>query len=419
MQRKITKSFPQGRIITDAPLQEYLEGLGLSLRGRERTYVTASSDKAINAFAIWSDSIVIYSGIIALCETEAELAGIIAHEQAHVSSRHLMRLADQTGFLNQLTALGLMIALFTQSEDAMEIFAGARSLQRSAQYSVQRDLEREADQQAIEAMGEAGFDLEGYLRALQRIHDSSGGGSPPEYMSTHPISTNRIAEVRSYIRNFESRSSSRRNAAHEADELSFLLARERAKHIANITGGKKAEGPYAAAAEAYGRLLRRAIEPQAALDILLPYAGNWLVAYELAEMLINHGDLENAVRIIEEARAFVPDNPALLARLLSILGRSGNGAAARRILRLMDPELRLRPAIAAAEVRLWHELDDELRYRIAVAHAKYVNGDISGLKREIEQLQKSAEDQPPSAALGRLELLAGKLANLESLLEEE
>lgn len=418
MQRKITRSFPQGRIITDAPLQEYIEGLGASLRGGDRTYVTASSDKAINAFAIWSDSIVIYSGIIALCETEAELAGIIAHEQAHVSSRHLMRLADQTGLLNQLTALGLMIALFTQSEDALEIFAGARSLQRSAQYSVQRDLEREADQQAVETMGESGLDLEGYLRALRRIHDSSGGGSPPEYMSTHPISTNRMAEVRSYIRNFESRSSSRRGL-HQADELSFLLARERAKHIANITGAREVAGPHAAAAAAYGRLLRRAIEPQEALDALLPHAGNWLVAYELAEMLMNHGDLEGAVRVIEEARTAAPDNPALLARLLSILGRSGNDAAARRILRLMAPKLRLHPAIAAAEVRLWHELGDELRYRVAIAHAKYVNGDIDGLKREIEQLQQSASDQPPSAALGRLELLAGKLANLESLLAEE
>ena len=187
MQRKISKSFPGGQISEDPILLYYLAGLNERFGNSERTYIAVNDAKAVNAFAIWSNAIVIYNGLIALCQSEAELAGVMAHERAHVDSRHLARLADQPGLMSSLTTIGMLVALFTQSQDAMEIFAGAQSLQRSAQYSIQRDLEREADQQAIVFMSRAGYEVEGYLRALQRIHESSGGGSPPEYMSTHPI----------------------------------------------------------------------------------------------------------------------------------------------------------------------------------------------------------------------------------------
>lgn len=417
MQRKISKSFPGGQISEDPILLYYLAGLNARFDNSERTYIAVNDAKSVNAFAIWSNAIVIYNGLIALCQSEAELAGVMAHERAHVDSRHLARLADQTGLMSSLTTIGMLVALFTQSQDAMEIFAGAQSLQRSAQYSIQRDLEREADQQAIVFMSRAGYEVEGYLRALQRIHDSSGGGSPPEYMSTHPISTNRIAEVRSYIRNQAERSGNRRRQA-EADELSFLLVRERARFRSHITSGKQVDSPYAAVAEAYGKLLLRSIEPADALEILLPYADNWIIAYELSELYMAAGDVGSAVDVLENARAKDPENIPLLAKLLSILGRTGSEQAARRLLRLMPAELRLEPAIIDAEIRLWYELNDQLRYRVAIAHSKFAQGKLDGLENEIKQIQASMADQPPSAAVGRLELLAGKLANLEHLLEQ-
>ncbi|MEO0984246.1 MAG: M48 family metallopeptidase [Cyanobacteria bacterium J06639_14] len=137
-------------------------------------------DDSINAFATSGGFVYINKGLMQEAETEAELAGVMAHEIGHIVGRHAINqmreitlasgIAGALGVdQSTLVAIGVELALF-------------RPHSREAEY--------EADGLGFENLGAAGYDQQGSVTFMQKLAD--GGGSPPEFFSTHPHPENRV-----------------------------------------------------------------------------------------------------------------------------------------------------------------------------------------------------------------------------------
>lgn len=160
-------------------------------------------DSSLNAFAVPGGHIFVHSGLVETARTPDELAGVLAHEVAHITQRHMARQAA-AGRQTQLSSLLLIMAGILagmqgegEAAEALVMGAGAYSQQEMLAYS--RAHEREADRLGIKYLTAAGFDPEGLPGFLKRLQSWSQlqGATPAPYLSTHPLTQERVADARS------------------------------------------------------------------------------------------------------------------------------------------------------------------------------------------------------------------------------
>jgi Zn-dependent protease with chaperone function len=141
-----------------------------------------------NAMALPSGTIVVTDDLVALAEDDRELLGVLAHEAGHVDHRHGLR------NMLQNSMVGLVVAWFIG--DISSIAAAAPTALLEASYS--RSLEREADVYAVQVLRTNGIavrHLADLLRRLDEASGASGVGSALKYLSTHPATSERIAQL--------------------------------------------------------------------------------------------------------------------------------------------------------------------------------------------------------------------------------
>lgn len=159
--------------------------------------ITVIRDKSLNAFAAPAGQLFVHSGLILAMEDEAELAGVIAHELAHVSQRHLAQRIEQSKIISIGTAVGVLAgALLSGSgELGRAVAVGSIAGGQAAALKYTREDEREADQIGLNYLQKSGHDPFGLLKSFKRIqkHKLLGGVSAPlPYMLTHPGLVERI-----------------------------------------------------------------------------------------------------------------------------------------------------------------------------------------------------------------------------------
>ena len=155
-------------------------------------------DKMINAFALPGGNIGIYTGLLDVAETPAQLAAVISHEIAHVRLEH----ANARISANYATQVGVSLvgAVLGGSEGGNEQLYSLLGL--GAQVGVllpyNRSQESEADLLGLEYMAAAGFDPEASVALWRNMKEASGEG-PPEFLSTHPSKGTRIQTLRKHL----------------------------------------------------------------------------------------------------------------------------------------------------------------------------------------------------------------------------
>jgi len=105
-----------GQIVEDPEINEYLQSLGMRLasqahEGAHRFKFFAMRDSTINAFALPGGFIGVNAGLVTATRSEAELAGVIAHEIAHVTQRHIARSLQNAGRANMASLAGMLAAI--------------------------------------------------------------------------------------------------------------------------------------------------------------------------------------------------------------------------------------------------------------------------------------------------------------------
>ncbi len=194
-------------LVEDPEIANYLENLGYRLvarseySGREFHFFVVNS-QVINAFAGPGGHIGVHSGLIALTESEGELASVLAHEIAHVTQRHIARAVEATRQMSLPMAAAIIAAVLLGAQDAQ---LGSAALAAASAGSIQRQInftrsnEREADRIGLQILASAGYDPRDMPRFFQRMLRASGLPENPlfEFLRTHPLTTARIADTRS------------------------------------------------------------------------------------------------------------------------------------------------------------------------------------------------------------------------------
>jgi predicted Zn-dependent protease len=150
-------------------------------------------DPAINAFAIPGGHVYINTGLIANADNAAELAGVMAHEIAHVLARHSTEQISRQYGLSAIAGAVLGQNPGALAQIAAQIAAGGAM----ARFS--REAEREADEIGIQAMAAAGFNPLGMATMFEELMEQSKGGTPgrvEQFFSTHPLTAERVRDAR-------------------------------------------------------------------------------------------------------------------------------------------------------------------------------------------------------------------------------
>jgi predicted Zn-dependent protease len=165
-----------------------------------RFYVV--EDDSLNAFAIPGGAIYIHSGIIQKSQNVAELAGVMAHEIGHVTSRHIAKRYSQrrgTGIVANVLAIA--IAIVTGNPIAAQAGqAGVGIAATAYNASFTREDESEADDLAVRTLIKAGYDPDGLITMFQTLKGKEKGLRPPQFLLDHPATQDRIDHVSGQIR---------------------------------------------------------------------------------------------------------------------------------------------------------------------------------------------------------------------------
>ena len=204
--------------IDDPEVADYISALGARLLGaldgpprRDIGFFGVQED-TVNAFAMVGGNIGVHSGLIVLTQSESELAAVVAHEIAHVVQRHQARTAAGMGrsTLTSLAAMALAILLSRNSSssssgqmtEAAVATASAMQMQNFLDYT--REHEREADRVGVTMLERAGFDPRGAVAIFERMMRSNRLNElkgAPAYLRTHPLTTERIADLQDRLQN--------------------------------------------------------------------------------------------------------------------------------------------------------------------------------------------------------------------------
>lgn len=160
--------------------------------------VNVEKNDQLNAYCMPGGKIMVYSGLIEkLNTTDDELAAVIGHEIAHALREHGRERMSQA-YVQQfgLQALAAMLSKGT-SAAAGNVSMQAASMGSQLFFALPngREQERESDKIGLELAARAGYNPDAAVTLWQKM-DAQGGAKPPEFLSTHPASENRIAELR-------------------------------------------------------------------------------------------------------------------------------------------------------------------------------------------------------------------------------
>ena len=318
-----------GQVVEDPLVNEYINEIGNRVAAQTsdgdvnfRFFVI--DDSRINAFALPGGYIGVHTGLIEATRSEDELAGVLAHEVAHVTQRHLARAihaSSRQSILSTAVMLGAILAgVAGGGSDVMQAgMAVAQGTAAQAQINFTRANEHEADRVGIAALAGAGFDPYGmasFFDVMSRQNSRAPDERAPAFLMTHPVTASRVAEARDRARNY--------GHIRSEDSVSYSITRVRLI-VERFDTPQEAvnyfeKRPYQNQneIERYGRLLAymRAGDNYKALDIIenLMDRNPKVIAYHIAL-----GDLQvalkregQALRTFEDAVALFPRNVPLV-----------------------------------------------------------------------------------------------------------
>jgi len=195
----------------DEELTAYVRELAKDIADHSDLHIplrlTVLDSDEINAFAMPGGFLFVNTGLIAKAETESELAGVIAHEIAHVTARHGARMMNKASIASiffqaaQVAAnvyTGGMVGVGTYY--ALEYgFFGLGMVLDLTLLGVSRDYEEEADQLGAQYAWNAGYDPKGFVSFFDKMASQNGYVQSTSFFRTHPPFFERIVSTFSEI----------------------------------------------------------------------------------------------------------------------------------------------------------------------------------------------------------------------------
>lgn len=353
-----------GYIVQDPFLNEYIDSVGQRIathapRDGGRFTFFLINDPSINAFALPGGFIGVHTGLLIVTRTESELAGVLGHEAAHVTQLHIARrfaYQHQMRIPNIAATIAAALVASQAGGDAAAAVAGASALGTQGEINFTRTNEYEADRVGTNYLVQSGFDPNGMPDFFERLAQSSrlqGGSGVPEFLRTHPVETNRIAEARARIAKLSGKKAPRSGLQYYlAKARTVALSTRDPDSMADSFIRRLEQGKYQnASADRYGlaiclRRARRLDEAAQQIDQLLqntPESLAYLI--EAAEIAISRNDGETARSMFETAERLYPGDYRLAVSYGDALVKSGQN---RKALHVLRPALRRDPSYSDA-----------------------------------------------------------------------
>lgn len=213
--------------IDDPEITAYVQSVGyrlvaVSTDARQEFTFFVIRDRTINAFAMPGGFIGVHSGLLVNAQSESEFAGVMAHEVAHVTQRHLARQLQAQNQLTPLALLGLGLAALAARSNpqlAQGALIASQAAPVAAFLNYSRDFEREADRVGYQMLEASGFDVAGMPAFFDRLQKNTRlyDNNAPAYLRTHPLTTERIADMQNRLHDAPYR--------QRADSREFQLVR--------------------------------------------------------------------------------------------------------------------------------------------------------------------------------------------------
>lgn len=423
----------QAPTVDDPLLQDYLETLIYRLVNHSqledrRIEVVIVDNPTINAFAVPGGVIGIHNGLLMYAQSEDELATVLAHEIAHLSQRHFSRGVEYQKAMQPLTYAALLasfVLMATVGGDAgMAALSATQAAAQDSALRYSRGNESEADRVGMQTMVEAGLNPHAAPAMFERMLQAgrySGGSRIPEFMRTHPLSENRIADTRNRAREYPKQI--------KPPSLAFQLMRARiANHLADTPEeaiqkfrGELQGKPISREAALYGLTLAltdagRTDEASLELDAIWSGDSNRL-EYIIADAEIDlaRNRPEAAAKKLEKQLELSPGNHALTMTYAKALMENQQAHVAEEVL---VAQSKIKPGDPAlwyllAEVQglsgnivglhqaraeyfilngILDQAEKQLRYALELTRKDYVNAakinqrlvDISELRQKLE-----------------------------------
>ncbi|WP_333839144.1 M48 family metalloprotease [Pelomicrobium sp.] len=420
-------------LVDDAELSDYLNALGHRLvanspGARQNFRFFLIKDPSINAAAFVGGVIIVHTGLLLAAQSESEVAGVLAHEIAHVTQHHIARMIakQEQATLPTLAALALAILAARSNPQVAEaaiVTSQAAAIQ--AQLNFSRDAEREADRVGLQILERAGFDpraMPAFFEKLQRAGRFQESAAPA-YLRTHPLTYERIADIQNRVqslpyrqvpdsadffliraklqamqgpaldavRDFEAWIREKKYAHEMATRYGLARALVRAQQLSRAEAELKAlRGHFPAhpmVETLAGELLLAQGKRSEALEhyrkALATFPQHRALVYDYARALLADGQAEAAVRFVSSQLEYFPDDPRLYRLQAEAHGARGEPLAAHRA----QAEAYVREGDLSGAVQ---QLELAARsggdfYQLSIVEAR-----LRELRRELAALQREA-----------------------------
>ena len=390
-------------------------------------------DDSINAFAMVGGHVFIHTGLLLLTQDESELAGVMAHELSHVLQKHQARMTRDAsrGQWTSLAALAVaLLAARSNSNQAGQVteaaLAGATAFSIQNQLDYTREHEREADRVGFTLLEKAGYDPRGmatFFERMQRANrvNEQQKGALPSYLRTHPMTTERIAEMQDRLEKMPPRilapdsieykiSKARMRAAQgsTSDALRFFKV---ALEDATVLRPRE---------DVYGMALaqRRAHDLDGAWKTLQPIRmqGRTHPAFEVlaGQILADMHKGDEALAVYKTALKTWPGYRALAYAYLDELLQTGHNKEA---IADLEDRLRSRPddwRLYELQARAFEATGASLSQHRAQAESYYRRGNLAAAVDQLEiavKFRKGSDFYEMSIAESRLRELRAALEN--------
>jgi len=338
-----------GQVVEDPLITEYVNEIGHRIAAQANNdglhdfSFFVIEDPVINAFALPGGFIGVHTGLLEATRNEDELAGVLAHEVAHVTQRHIARSihsGQRQSMMSMAIMLGAILAAVAGADgDAVQgAIAVAQGTAAQQQINFTRSNEYEADRVGIEALASAGFDPQGMASFFEVISRSNTPMEyrTPEFLRTHPVSSARIAESRNRARSYP--------PVHTNDTVNYGIARARILVASQDTPEEavryfeREPYEYQSDVERYGRAIAylndgRNSDANRIFEELANREPE-VIAYHigLADAQLAMEAIDESVATFERARELFPRNVPLVIHYAEALLKLGHADKAHEIL---------------------------------------------------------------------------------------
>ncbi|MFP8967187.1 M48 family metalloprotease [Pokkaliibacter sp. CJK22405] len=359
-----------GQTLNDPALDNYLSELIYDLAPYAQlpdpnVHVLVMRSTQLNAFAIPGGLIGVNAGLLKYVDNQDQLASVLAHELSHLSLRHYAQQVTQQEkerpfwIASMVASAVLGIAAGAQAGGAA--ISSSMAAQDGHALTYSRMHEEEADRRGLSVMAAAGFDPEAMPEMLKKLeHDFNSNTTVPEFLLTHPLTQNRVADAEARAAQYPQKSDpvdprflmmqARANVlANKASQQILNYYRSRVANLPDNAGAhygyaltelERKEGNNAASSIKWlethqsndlsvqtlrARYLEQTGKPEQGLDVLNTYwgifPGNLIIGTELARMQEEHGHLEDARKTLLQLSQSHPEVADVWYNLSEVEGR--------------------------------------------------------------------------------------------------